>query len=78
MKKLWCCLPVLFYSSITFIGLVLFLLVLLIIYIIKNRKKENVLKNIFSISNILICYYIRVDFNIVFFRKCIGRKRSGK
>lgn len=68
------CLPVLFYSSITFIGLVLFLLVLLIIYIIKNRKKENVLKNIFSISNILIAITLGLILILYFLGNVLGEK----
>ena len=48
------CLPILFYSSFSFLGIVCFLAILTIVYLIKNKDIKSGLKKIFSISNISV------------------------
>ena len=48
------CLPMLFYSSFSFVGMIIFLFVMAIIYTIKNKDIKLVLKKIFSLSNVIV------------------------
>ncbi len=48
------CLPMLFYASFSFIGIVCFLLVMVIIYGVKTKNMKLLLKKIFSLSNIVV------------------------
>lgn len=48
------CLPMLFYSSFSFVGMIIFLFVMTIIYTIKNKDIKLVLKKIFSLSNVIV------------------------
>lgn len=47
------CIPILFYSSFPFLGIICFLIMLTVIYLIKNRDFKVFLKNVFSVSNVV-------------------------
>lgn len=60
------CLPILFYSSFSFIGIVIFLFVLAIIYIVKSRNIKDIIKKVFSISNILLALTLGIVLIVYF------------
>ena len=68
------CLPVMFYSSLAFIGLIIYLIVIAIIYITKNRNIKEIIKNIFSLSNICTSITLGVIFILYFIGNITSEK----
>lgn len=70
------CIPVLFYSSFSFMGLMCFLVILVIVYLVKTKDIKLVLKKIFSSSNIVTGILLGGIF-ITYFAGNILMEKSG-
>ena len=68
------CLPMMLYSTFAFVGLIIYLFIIVINSIIKNKEVKSTIFNIFSLSNILTVATIGVIFILYF----IGNIMSDK